>query len=375
MPNFNVVLDTNIFRKNPSRSDLAFKALARLCKAGVCRLHLPHVVQREFQTQQMALYQKELSASLAALEAVIRKGLPPVELATVTDIRDAVKAAEPAVLTAVEAELPAWTDSIGGVRHNITETAARAAMEAYFHGHPPLTNPKTRDDIPDAFIFQTIKDISSLDPTLIVVAEDGKIAKASEALPNVVVHRSLLSMIESRPIQAEILELDVIENITNTAKVLRDYETEYTEFRSKVTRQGGEKIVWKTIHSSQIPDDNHEATINSYGDPEDVQVDFNGLSYFGSGQFGLPFVFRCTVEVTYYIFKSDYYCLDEDDMPSVTDHNDHYFEAEDEREVNVSGTLRLSFPIESIKTLEVETIDEHIEIEIDSIDAIDVVEK
>ena len=35
---FNVVLDTNIFRKSPSRSDLAFKALERLCKARVCRL-------------------------------------------------------------------------------------------------------------------------------------------------------------------------------------------------------------------------------------------------------------------------------------------------------------------------------------------------
>lgn len=374
MPNFNVILDTNIFRKNPSRSDLPFKALERLCKAEVCRLHLPYVVQREFQTQQMALYQKELSASLAALEGVMRKGLPAVELATVTSLRDAVKAAEPAVLAAVEAELPAWADAIGSVRHSITEAAAQSAMEAYFCGHPPLTNPKTRDDIPDAFIFQTIKDIASLGPKLIVVAEDGKLAKAAETLPNVVVHRSLVSMIESEFIQTEILELDVIENITNTAKVLRDYEAEYTEFRSYVNRKGAEKIVWRTVHSSQIPDDNHEATISSYCDPEDVEVDFDGLSYFGSGQFGLPFEFRCTVEVIYYIFKSDYYCLDEDHMPSVTDHNDHYFEAEDEREVHVSGTLRLSFPIESIKTLAIETVDKHIDIGIDSIDAIDVVE-
>lgn len=374
MPNFNVILDTNIFRKSPSRSDLAFKALERLCQAKVCRLHLPYVVQREFQTQRMALYQKELSATLSALEGVIRKGLPAVELATVTGLRDAVKAAEPAVLAAVEAELPVWADAIGSVRHRITEAAAQAAMEAYFRGHPPLTTPKTRDDIPDAFIFQTIKDVASLGPTLIVVAEDDKIAKAAEILPNVVVHRSLVSMIESELVQTEILELDVIENIAITAQVLRDYEAEYKEFRSHVTREGGEKIIWKTVHSRHIPDDNHDATISSYWTPEDVEVHLDGLSYFGSGQFGLPFQFRCTVLVTYYIFKSDYYCLDEDKMPSVTDHNDHYYEAEDEREIHVSGTLRLSFPIESIKTLTIETVDEHIEIGIDSIEEIDVVE-
>ena len=60
MPKFNVVLDTNIYRKNPSRTDLPFQALERLCRKNIAKLHVPYVVEQEFQTQQVGLYKKEL---------------------------------------------------------------------------------------------------------------------------------------------------------------------------------------------------------------------------------------------------------------------------------------------------------------------------
>ena len=43
----------------------------------------------------------------------------------------------------------------------------------------------------------------------------------------------------------------------------------------------------------------------------------------------------------YYLFKADYYALRYEESPSISDHNDHYFEAEDEFEVSVSGTAVL----------------------------------
>ncbi len=40
MPKHNVLIDTNIYRKCPAKNDLPFKALERLCKAGVDVYHL-----------------------------------------------------------------------------------------------------------------------------------------------------------------------------------------------------------------------------------------------------------------------------------------------------------------------------------------------
>jgi PIN domain len=372
MQKFNVVLDTNIYRKNPSRSDLPFQALERLCKAGVLCLHLPYVVEREFQTQQVAQYQKDISESLSGLERIIRKGLPPAELASVKELRDSIKVLEPSIITAAEAALISWATVVSAIRHPITESAAQAAMEAYFHGHPPLTNPKTRDDIPDAFIFQTIKDVSAIEPTLIVVAEDEKLANASRNLLGVVVHKSLAAMIESPPIQTELLELDVVDSMETTTALLRQYAEKFDELTAYLKRQSGENLVWKTVHSRYIPEDNHEATITGCFDTKDVEFNFEDFYYFGAGKFGLPFSYRTTAFVTYYIFKSDYYCLDEDRMPSVIDHNDHYYQAQEDLDVRVSGVLRISFPLEKVKGLTLDTVEDHIDFEIDSIDEIEV---
>jgi PIN domain len=372
MLKFNVVLDTNIYRKNPARSDLPFQALERLCKAGVLCLHLPYVVEREFQTQQVLQYQQGITDSLKGLESIIRKGLPPAELTSVEGLRDSIKAVEPTVIAAAEVALVLWATAVSAKRHPITESVAQAAMEAYFQGHPPLTNPKSRDDIPDAFIFQTIKNIAMMEPPLIVVAEDKKLANASEKLPNVIVHNSLSTMIESPTIQTELLELDVVDSMEATTALLREYEEKNSELTAHLKRNGGEKLAWKTVVSPHIPDDNHEATITGCFDTNDIEFDFEDLYYFGAGKFGLPFSYRTTAYLTYYIFKLDYYSLDEDRMPSVTDHNDHYYEAEEELDVRVTGVLRVSFPPEEIKGLTLDTVENHIDFEIDSIDEIEV---
>jgi hypothetical protein len=54
MAKYDIVIDTNIYHKDQARSKLPFLALSRLCKAGVVQLHIPYIVEREFQTHLVA---------------------------------------------------------------------------------------------------------------------------------------------------------------------------------------------------------------------------------------------------------------------------------------------------------------------------------
>lgn len=350
-------------------------ALERLAKTGLAEVHLPYVVEREFQTQQVAQYKKETDASIGGLESLAKKGLEPAQLAVVQGLLTTLKATVPAIVAATEQALPNWIASIGGKRHPITEAQAIAAMEAYFLGLAPLKAAKIRDDIPDSFIFQVISELAKTNMPLVVVAEDEKIAQASEALTGVSVYRSLSGFIESQSVQAELLDLDIIKNLPSLLKTIESYEQSDGRIALLLEHKGGDALVWKTVHSPSIPDDNHEATITGYYDPADIDLKFDELNYFGYGEFGLPFTFTAKVSITYYIFKSDYFCLDEKKMPSVSDHNDHYYEAEGDIEVEVSGVVKLSFDPAELKTLTEENIDEHISIDIDSIDDVTVQEE
>jgi hypothetical protein len=374
MPKIHVVIDTNIYRKNPSRTDLSFQALERLCKQGIVKLHLPYVVEREFQTQQKSQYEKEFDSAIGGMNAVIRKGMSAEQITKVESICDELKATIPAILAEVEASLPLWVESIGGQRHAITEEQAVAAMESYFLGKHPLKSPKVRDDIPDSFIYQTIVKLSASSKPLVVVAEDGKIAEASEALADVAVYRSLSAFIESEAIQSEILDLDVVENRSVIRDEISKYEAKSDEISALIRREGCDKLDGETISSRSIPDDNHEATITGGYDPENVELDFDELSYFGQGKFGIPFTFTTTVSIIYYIFKADFYSIDEDRMPSVSYHNDHYFEAQDETEVQVYGIVKLSIDPDALKSISAEVLADGLEISIDSIDKVEVIE-
>jgi len=55
-----IVLDTNIYRNNPGRNNLNFQAIEKLANAGWLKLHVPYVVEREFQTQQREIYSRDL---------------------------------------------------------------------------------------------------------------------------------------------------------------------------------------------------------------------------------------------------------------------------------------------------------------------------
>ncbi|QDL53659.1 PIN domain-containing protein [Rhodoferax aquaticus] len=375
MAKYDIVIDTNIYHKDQARSKLPFLALSRLCKAGVVQLHIPYIVEREFQTHLVAGAKDKLEATQKGLEYLVQYEINVERLNSMKVLLENLLNQENAIIGNVEASFISWLDSVGAVRHSVSESSARAALEAYFLGTSPLTSPKVRADIPDAFIFQTIVELSKVSAQLFVISADGKVAQASEALKGVSVLKSLGSFIESDPIQAEVLHLDVVENLPLICAELGKYEAESNEIFYVLQKEANEKIVGRTVHSHSIPDDNHEATIQGYYDPENIELDLNNLSYFGGGEFGLPYSYTSTVTLIYYIYKADYYALRDDDSPSVTDHNDHYFQAEEEREVTVRGMLKIMIPAAVLADVSTEdALDGNVEISIDSVDSVELSE-
>ena len=62
------VLDTSIYSGNPRRSNLAFRALIRLAKAGRVQLHISEITKREFTGQQRDRIESPLKEAIASLK-------------------------------------------------------------------------------------------------------------------------------------------------------------------------------------------------------------------------------------------------------------------------------------------------------------------
>ena len=157
------------------------------------------------------------------------------------------------------------------------------------------------------------------------------------------------------------------------AKMKHEEDEGNAEIGTRIRQLVGPTIEWEKISSRNIPDDNHEATISSYGEPKDIDLDFDIATYYGDGQLGIPFTCEITVSAFYYIFKANYYAIDEEDMPSVRDHNSHYFEAESDFEILVSGNISVRINLAAFgDEVEVEDYVDYDSIEMGAITSIDI---
>ncbi|QZN82109.1 PIN domain-containing protein [Stenotrophomonas sp. DR822] len=365
----NIVLDTNVYRKNPFRSDLPFQALARLAKAGLVKVYLPYLVEREFQTYRRSLCQKDISSAESALSSLLKKELSPTSKALVEATLSDIKEYGQSVLDDAEQSLLMWANEIGAIRQELTFEQSKSALEAYFQGSAPLTEPKKRNDIPDSFIYQAVKAIPATSP-LVVISEDGKLADAMSLIEHASTFTSLAAFIEKESTQALIVDLDVTDKLPQIISIIEQHQAETNDISSAIEGKIGDSLVNITIHSSRIPDDNNEATVSGYNDAEDIELHFDDASYFGNGEIGLPFSLSLWVSAYFYIYKPDYYAMDFEF--SVTDHSDHYFQAEDEFFLSVSGTARISVPMPILLALDADEIAGALEVTIDSVEQVEV---
>ena len=114
-----VVLDTNIYRKNPSRNNLHFKAIEKLSKAKVIRIHLPYVVMREFQTQQRDIYSKALTKAKSGLSGLSRRQLSADIVNKLKTLEKQLNKESENILADAEKQITNWANNIGATLYRM----------------------------------------------------------------------------------------------------------------------------------------------------------------------------------------------------------------------------------------------------------------
>ena len=105
----------------------------------------------------------------------------------------------------------------------------------------------------------------------------------------------------------------------------------------------------KEVESYEIPDDNNQATVEAVGEIQTFDLDVSGIEYFNNEKLVVPFKLQVECLLQYFIYKADYYSLDEDRSISIDDWNDHYFMAEEYYPLDVEGLVAVTPDLESVE--------------------------
>lgn len=331
-----ILLDSSIYRHDPKRNTLEFKAITALCKSKNVQLHIPFIVENEFCSHQLIEQKKAIEKCITSIAKLPSLGLH-------TELIDSARRIKKDIESLLDGisnkgtDFNNWAESIGAKRYPLNLTQAKGALQAYFDGTAPLKAPKVRKDIPDAFIYQCISEIIEDIPNLIVVVADNNFREALSTKLNLKCYINLTEFIKEEDIQIILREHKFIDNFPDCLVELNDYLSSNTE------EAVGDSIINNGIESLS---DESDATIHRYGDMETIEFTFEKAVYYGDGLVGVPFVAIIEAYYSYYIFKADYCCM-ENPPSSISDHNKHYFEANDSNFVRVEGILEFSLEYES----------------------------
>jgi len=344
-----LVLDTNIFTADARLRNSEFWVIENLAKAKFLTLHVPYVVEQEFLSQREQQVKDHVDPAIRSLGQLSKKALSPEINVWLKSALSSLQEKRKEIISSAGLFFEDWLKSIDAQKVSICATQSRAAMEAYFKGHPPFRQPKTRDDIPDSFIFQAIRKIANeiKGSTICFVSADKKLRMAAADLPSVAVFETLRAFVASDEAQSAIESNDPLGNLSFIKSRLAITPEHSSGLMAEVKSLLGEEVIWKTLEYTGWSNNSDEATITSYGEPEDPNFDWSDLEYYGEKRFVLPFNVNLPVTATFYIYKADYWIFEEDEgyLPAVSDHNDHVYEAEAEIMIKVEG--RLAFEVNS----------------------------
>ena len=98
-------------------------------------------------------------------------------------------------------------------------------------------------------------------------------------------------------------------------------------------------LMWRLF----LPGENGEGMITSVDEPQKIEFGIEDVTYYGDGIGVIPFEVEINCEINFSIFKSDYMIMNDKESEGIfiSELNEHFFEADKEFTLNISGNLSL----------------------------------
>jgi len=332
-----VILDTNIYSADYAFSRTEMIILCRLCNEEKIELLIPEVFLREFTTQDYeraeVIGKRILKDLNVYCNTVYGKGENPL-LKNRENFKTSLIDANRMIKNKIDTFIKETKANI--LTPNIDDYIE--TFDRYFRGDKPFSKIKARNDIPDALAFVQIKRLK--DNELIFISNDKKLREAVKN-EGITVFSSLTDFISTDEIR-KIIEINRLDDMLFYA-LPQIIENEY--LMSLLHEALENELPYKTVTDEKIPDDNNEGTITGVIGIDPIEFYKDEISKHGSGLFTIPFYCEIDAYLEYYIFKADFYSLEEERISEIfiDDWNDHYYEAEEEYPLICIGELGMQF--------------------------------
>lgn len=355
-----IVIDSTEYRQDRSlnKTDLAY--IKDLGSKGLVKLHIPWFVYKESTTHSVSELETELSKIKNTLASLDKRGIAPIDSRIAKNIS---KSIEDFRIGIKDSNKKLWDDFIKDAKaklHKFDEKDSIPVFESYFDGGKPFKSLKSRIDIPDAFIYITIKKLAEKE-TVHLISGDKNLRDKCIGEDNIITYENFKFFYDSKQhtrILSKYHKLLESEKIELATKLLLDYKYVIEEAVKAYT----DSVDFLELYETPLHSDGGEATIRAIDAPE-LTIEENEIEFLNN-QFHIPITVKGFASVDYPIYKADYWVYD--NLPRYSeDLNDYYYLIEDVFPVIMKKTIIIDIDDFDEDTEPLVEINEFDEIELD----------
>lgn len=327
-----LVFDTNVLRSEPFYSRAEYDSLQTLVEYGHVEVYIPELVEQEYLHQLKDDFNKHVESIKNDCSKLMRNYFSEKDdVNKINNLTDAIQVEGFENIKSKFDKL--FFDDLSAKKLEIKHKHTKNVFNDYFSGLGVFASKKERKDIPDAFIFEAVKELKNKHNNVVGLIADKRFSKACSEI-NLITYEKIKDFLESDDIQ------EILANNSQKDFIAFIIQGNYPNIN--IGSELIDHLAGKEITSKYIPSDNHDATIMSVGEVSDVKLNLSAFTHLGGGKLSVPFSCIVNVSIMFFVFKADYYAYDQQ-FNSVGDWNKHYFDVEEEGDVLVKGDLVLDF--------------------------------
>lgn len=346
-----IIIDSTEYKKDRNLNSKNFSLIRDLGKRGLLTNHLPWFVYKECTTTGISESIQKIKDAISALRSLPRLGVIKNEIDSSELIIDELQSLEQKISSSV---ISRWKDYISASNSKLYEFKEKYStliFEDYFKGNKPFKTLKSRNDIPDAFIFQDIKELCN-QVELFVISNDGDFRKAVKTLSsNVHTFKNLDEFFGDENFKVTLEKYnDLIDN-EEKLKFINRYLLKFQPEIEEEVLEFINGISYLEFFDDKLKSDDKAATIQDLTDPI-FQIYYDDIEIVGKEAF-VPISVICNSNIEYAVFKADYWSYD--DLPKYSEEiNRHYYLIEDSVKLKLEQNVVIN--LEDVKINENEEL-------------------
>lgn len=203
-----IVLDTNILHQEGlfSRN---MQLLGRLAQSEQISIHLPELVKREYLSKRIAETSEKIHSMQTGLAETLKKlDRDNAIYDRISNTNSQLAGIAASIRSAIENDFEKWRGANKVEVLHVDPGKVGDVFNDYFGGVGVFRKPKSREDLPDAFINVCVQSLLAEKGQLGVIMKDGAFRKHLETVPNIAVFETLGEFLEAPKVSALFAALD-----------------------------------------------------------------------------------------------------------------------------------------------------------------------